>query len=444
MRAAAYVRISSDRDGREVGVDRQEADCRRLAELREWDVVDVYRDNDRSAWNGKARPEFTRLVGDIERGVVDAVIVYHSARLTRQPAELESFIRLHERTGVRLVTTNGDVDLSSAAGKFSARVQGAASAQESDLISERVRRALVDSAQRGDPHGGVRPYGFAPDRVSLDTHEVNVIREVTAAILAGASLRSQVLKLKEQGERTPQGNAWQLETLSRMLLRPRLVGMREHRGELFPAKWPAILNESEQIMLRAILRDPKRRAHRGSQEKHLLSGILRCGVCDTKLRYTGSGRWNAARYHCPPKPRGGNCVAVVASAVEAHVTERLLAWYGTLPMAHKPAVIHDGTFSLQRRLNDLAAAYARGDVSLTQLTTATRTINEQIAAAESDIARIAAVNVARAQAARLVERWPTLGLEERRQVLKTRFESIVINRTSRSRVFDPSRVEFYD
>ncbi|MFQ6194156.1 recombinase family protein [Streptomyces sp. NPDC000405] len=62
-RAAIYVRISQDRGGAGLGVARQEADCRALCAQKGWDVVDVYPDNDVSAYSGAPRPKWQELLG---------------------------------------------------------------------------------------------------------------------------------------------------------------------------------------------------------------------------------------------------------------------------------------------------------------------------------------------------------------------------------------------
>jgi DNA invertase Pin-like site-specific DNA recombinase len=72
MRAAVYVRISKDREGRSLGIARQEADARELAGRHGWDVVEVFSDNDTSA--AAYRPAFERLLEDIEGGRIDAVV----------------------------------------------------------------------------------------------------------------------------------------------------------------------------------------------------------------------------------------------------------------------------------------------------------------------------------------------------------------------------------
>ena len=71
--AGLYLRLSQDREGTALGVTRQEQDARRLAESRGWTVADVYADNDRSAYNGRTRPEYRRMLRDVEAGRIQAI-----------------------------------------------------------------------------------------------------------------------------------------------------------------------------------------------------------------------------------------------------------------------------------------------------------------------------------------------------------------------------------
>ena len=75
-----------------LGVGRQVEDCRRLAEQLGWPVAEEYVDNDFSAYGGKRRPGYERMLEDLADGVRDAVLVYHADRLTRRPIELEQFL----------------------------------------------------------------------------------------------------------------------------------------------------------------------------------------------------------------------------------------------------------------------------------------------------------------------------------------------------------------
>lgn len=66
--AAVYCRISKDSDGQGLGVERQQELCEQLAEEKGWQVAEVYVDSDLSAYSGKARPAYERMLADLEAG----------------------------------------------------------------------------------------------------------------------------------------------------------------------------------------------------------------------------------------------------------------------------------------------------------------------------------------------------------------------------------------
>src|SRR5215469_2991704 len=162
--AAIYVRISQDRGGAGLGVERQELESRALADRLEWTITKVYCDNDMSAFSGRRRPDYEAMLADIEAGLINAVIAWHPDRLHRRAAELERYIGVCETHGVANQTvTAGMWDLSSPSGRMVARQLGAVAAYESEHKSERLRSARVQQARNGRHHGGIRPYGYARD-----------------------------------------------------------------------------------------------------------------------------------------------------------------------------------------------------------------------------------------------------------------------------------------
>jgi len=66
-RAVLYTRISKDREGAGLGVERQRADCLELAERLGWQIVGHHSDNDLSAYTGKPRPGYKALLEDIDK-----------------------------------------------------------------------------------------------------------------------------------------------------------------------------------------------------------------------------------------------------------------------------------------------------------------------------------------------------------------------------------------
>ena len=144
MQAVIYARISRDREGAGVGVERQAEDCRDLADRLGWTVVGTFTDNDVSAYSGKLRPGYRAMLDALEAGKAGAVLAWHTDRLHRSPVELEEFIDLCDRRGIDVRTVRaGTVDLSTASGKMVARMLGAAARHEVEHNIERQKRAKL-------------------------------------------------------------------------------------------------------------------------------------------------------------------------------------------------------------------------------------------------------------------------------------------------------------
>jgi hypothetical protein len=103
MRAAVYLRISDDREGRELDVERQRVDCLKLAGRLGVDVVEVYQDNDTeaSARVHRRRPAYRRMLADAGARRFGTVIAYTSGRLAHRPEEYEDLLELAQRHRTR-------------------------------------------------------------------------------------------------------------------------------------------------------------------------------------------------------------------------------------------------------------------------------------------------------------------------------------------------------
>jgi DNA invertase Pin-like site-specific DNA recombinase len=285
-RVAIYNRISNDPQGIEAGVERQRQDCEQLAGRLGWQVAGVYVDNDLSAWTGKPRPSYQQLLNDIAAGRIDAVIIWHEDRLTRLPRELEEFAEVCLRAGVhRLVSCYGDTDLSNADDMLTLRIKGAVAKNQSDAASRRLRRKHLELAQAGRPNGGRRPYGYEPDYLTVREREAARIRQAAERVLAGESVRSIAVGWNTQGVPGPSGaSLWNPGNLKRILVSPRIAGLREHKGHTYQASWPAIIPREQHELLVTLLTDPARRTRpKAAGRKYLLSGLLACGKCGRLL-----------------------------------------------------------------------------------------------------------------------------------------------------------------
>jgi site-specific DNA recombinase len=458
VRAAVYVRISQDREGAGLGVARQEEDCRALCGGKGWHVAGVYADNDVSAYSGRPRKQWTRLLADISDGLIDAVCCWHVDRLTRTPRELEDVIDLHDKAGIQLATVTGEIDLSTPTGRLVARTLGAAARHESEHKGERRRRAELQAAQQGRPHpSGARGYGYTVDHLSIVPEEARVIQEAATRILAGEAMGSVAADLNRRGLPTTTGKQWRAGTLRATLVSARISARREYHGEIIAdAVWPAIISVEESDRLRALLArtDGKPRKQRST---YLYSRLLRCGRCGGPL--WGRNHDRARRYVCAKAPGLAGCgrITVYAEPVEEEIRDQVLtalespkflarlmrASAGTASTDEKTA--SDQIRAIDERRDELAAEWATGALTRKEWATARRALDDQLAKITRALSRDTH-STALAQFAAMDgdawARWEQLTTGARRALVEATAGPITIGPAHRGkRYFDPERVQ---
>ncbi|HEX9683105.1 MAG TPA: recombinase family protein [Acidimicrobiales bacterium] len=431
-----YARISLDRQDGE-GVDRQLADGRELIAER-WPEAHIieYVDNDLSAFKARQRPEYDRLLTDTEAGRLSAVVAYHPDRLYRHPADLESFIDAVQGAGADVATVKaGDVDLSTASGRMVARILGSVSRHESERIGERVSRAKQERATQGRPAGGgLRPFGLTADRAKLEPAEAEVLQAAAATILDGGSWSKIVRDMNERGIRNVTGNEWTVGNLRRTLTSPHVAGLRAYKGEIVgPATWPAILDRGTWERLRADAATRKR--GRPPSDRHLLTGLLTCGRCRLPLWANQTRNGNYA-YRCSPsattKGKGCGRMSISRDSLDALVTAAALA---TIDSGQLSAAVDrhrqrnedaPDIEEIEAELGALADDHGAGRITRAEWLRARGGLARRLDEANTALARQAGT-LATVDLVDLADRWPDLGTERRREILKALIVTVTIN-----------------
>jgi len=193
--------------------------------------------------------------------------------------------------------------------------------------ARRRRAGIVTTGGRGG-----RLFGFEKDGVTHVPQEAAIVREVTAAILAGDSIRHIAAVLRERGITTTAGKPMHPLAVRRMIASPRYAGLMP--GGVSAAAWDPIVEREDWEMAAALLDSRGGMLPAGhNARKYLLSGIATCGVCGRGLqvlpahtaRWTGKPVRIAARYGClrPGCRKVFRDLALLDGYVSARVVERL-------------------------------------------------------------------------------------------------------------------------
>jgi site-specific DNA recombinase len=447
IRAALYLRISSDRAGDELGIERQRQDCEKLVESRGWEVVETFVDNDVSAYSGKPRPAYTKLLEAVSAGDVKAVVAWHPDRLHRSPKELEVFIDLIEASRVKVATvTAGDYDLETASGRMGARIVGAVARNESEQKSERMRRQRQQAALAGKPHGGSRAFGYDAQGRTIVKGEATVVREAAKRLLAGEPLQVIARDFNARRLYTATGREWTAQTLRQVMMAPRLAGLRVHRGEVVgKGDWPAILTEQQHTRLLTMFASRQRP---GRPPVSLLGGLVFCGDCGSKM-WQSASRSDYRRYGCQRAPGRGGCggVSIRADSTEDIVVEVVLARLDTPQLAAEVESVQDDAVAdqitdLEARMAELADVYGARRITVTEWMRAREPLEEQLQRARrsrDEASGLLALADFREPGV-LRNAWPKLSTDEKRTILGAVIGRVVIALAEKRARFDPDRI----
>jgi site-specific DNA recombinase len=361
----AYCRISADKTGGGLGVERQAADCHDLALKLGLAEPEVLTDNDLSAYSGKRRPGYEQLLEGLREGRWATLLVWHVDRLCRNVRDLEDIVDLLNGKVAVHTVKGGEIDLETPEGRLQARMLGTLARYESEHRSDRVRRALDQVAESGKSHGGPRPYGWQRDG-TLDHAEAEIVAELTRRIIGGESCRSLAAELRERGVPSVSGAPWSADSVKNTVIRARNAGLRVHRGEVVgSATWPGIVDRESWEAAYALLTDPARRTSPGNAPARLLSGLMTCGVAGCGLPVRSGGiKGGVPVYRCSSGSHVKRRVALVDGLVEAYILALLeREGVGAPTSATVPSDVRGKADAVRLRLEQLEDKYADGDLT---------------------------------------------------------------------------------
>lgn len=235
-RIAIYARKSRESDTGD-SIESQIQMCKNYCEqnmIAEQLEYFIYQDY---GWSGKDtnRPDFKKLIKDIEDNKVDVLICYRLDRISRSVADFSSTLELLQEHNCSFVSVKEHFDTSNPIGKAMIYISSVFAQLERETIAERVRDNMINYAKQGIWLGGSTPIGFTYERVKYlneemieksmcvlkeNKEDLETVKHIFNVYLKEDSLTQSVKVLLQEGVKSQNNKTLQSISLIRILRNP--------------------------------------------------------------------------------------------------------------------------------------------------------------------------------------------------------------------------------
>lgn len=143
-------------------LDAQKEKLQRYAQFQNMTIIGEYSDEGKSGKSVEGRPQFLKMLNDIENGKakVDFVLVFKLSRFGRNAADVLNSLQRMQDFGVNLICVEDGIDSSKDSGKLMISVLSAVAEIERENILVQTMEGRKQKAREGKWNGGFAPYGY--------------------------------------------------------------------------------------------------------------------------------------------------------------------------------------------------------------------------------------------------------------------------------------------
>ena len=180
IRCYVYIRVSTTMQVDGYSLDAQRDKLRKYAEYQNMEIVQEFADEGKSGKSVEGRPEFQRMLDNIESGTDDVqfVLVFKLSRFGRNAADVLNSLQRMQDFGVNLNCVEDGIDSSKDSGKLMISVLSAVAEIERENILVQTMEGRKQKAREGKWNGGFAPYGYklVNGELQIAEDEAEVIR----------------------------------------------------------------------------------------------------------------------------------------------------------------------------------------------------------------------------------------------------------------------------
>ncbi|MDQ1127610.1 site-specific DNA recombinase [Microbacterium sp. SORGH_AS 505] len=299
-RAVLYLRQSTYRE-ESISLELQESAGREYCARQGYDVIAVEADPGISGRTWQ-RPAVQRVMGMIDDGSADVVVLWRWSRLSRSRKDWALAADRADLAGGSIESATEPND-ATAAGRFARGVMTELAAFESERIGEQWKETHDRRRRLGLPSDGGERYGYEKRDGWYHPHPTHapILAEMYRRYLRGEGFTRIVKWLNESGHTTRRGGTWSRVTLTHLLdagfgagkiiQRPASQGKRDwriseatfHAG----AQTPVITEAGWEAYVALRMDAPKPASV--VEPKYVLTGLIVCGDCGAPMHVGNQG-----------------------------------------------------------------------------------------------------------------------------------------------------------
>ncbi|WP_333669077.1 recombinase family protein [Elioraea tepidiphila] len=282
-RCAVYTRKSTD-EGLEKEfntLDAQREACEAYVASQRaegWTLVADRYDDGGFSGGSLDRPALKRLLADIERGLVDVVVVYKIDRLSRSLMDFAKLVEVFDAHEVTFVSVTQSFNTTTSMGRLTLNILLSFAQFEREVIGERIRDKFAASKARGMWMGGKVPLGYRVENRKLAVNEAEAarVRRVFELFAETGSGIETVRRCRAEGITTRSGRLIDKGDVYKILHLRTYVGEVAHRGNVYSGEHTAIVLRALWDRVHAVLQvSPRARAQANRpQSPALLKGLI--------------------------------------------------------------------------------------------------------------------------------------------------------------------------
>ncbi|MDY6307552.1 MAG: recombinase family protein [Oribacterium sp.] len=218
-------------------ISNQEEYCKEYARLHlmlpeDYDFQ-IYEDEGKSGFYAD-RPDFQRMIHDVEQRKIRAIVCYKLDRISRKMADLTNLIEYLNKYDVALLISSNNLNTKDSNSKMMIQMLGMIAEFERDVIAERIQDNLIELAKDGRWMGGITPTGFKAERSRYGSgkkknaftylvaipEEWALVKHLFVTFLSLHSMNATAERLNDEGYRTKTGAPFTLLAVKDILRNP--------------------------------------------------------------------------------------------------------------------------------------------------------------------------------------------------------------------------------